>query len=384
MARGAKPSVNTRILVWARAAGRCQFHGCDKRLDGDLVTGDLSKNNAYLAHIIASDPGGVRGDSTLSHQLSDNPDNLMLMCDPHHREIDDRSKVDRYTVSFLRDMKRAHEERIERLLGYPNAIPAHILRVAAAIGDNETAIPLRNCFEAMTPHYTPADRRPIDIRVRDISAKDSDTDYYPVVINALRRKFHQEIEGRFANDELEHLAVFAFAPIPVLIELGVLLSDLSAVSVYGRHREPNPGWVWPGDRPPLTFTSVAGSPGPKRVALKFSITSNISNDRVEPVFQGEPVSIWEVKSDRFGASEFRNLEDLSTFRELVGKTFDAIKDQHGVDADLSVFPAIPIPCAVEIGRTWQPKAHPPFRIFDQVMGQGFIKRHTIARKTEQC
>ena len=61
MARGRSPSPKTRILVWGRAADRCQYHGCGKRLDGDLVTGDLAKNHAYLAHIIASDPGGERG-----------------------------------------------------------------------------------------------------------------------------------------------------------------------------------------------------------------------------------------------------------------------------------------------------------------------------------
>lgn len=377
MARGSSPRQKTRILVWARAAGRCQYHGCGKRLDGDLVTGDLAKNNAYLAHIIASDPGGVRGHPVLSHQLADDPDNIMLMCDPCHREIDDRAKTDRYTVEALREMKRANEERIERLLGNPNATPAHILRIAATIGDNETAVPLRDCIEAMRPEFTPADRRPIDIKIRDIAQKDSDPDYYSVVIDALRKKFQREIAGRFADDELEHLTVFGFAPMPVLIELGRLLSDLSAVSVYGRHREPTPGWVWPNDREALEFTCAPGLPGPKKVALKISVTADIADDRVLKALPDEPVSIWEIRSSRRGASELRNKDDLSRFRELVGKTFDAIKDQHGMDVELSVFPAAPAACAVEFGRAWQHKAHPPFAVYDQVPDQGFVARHEI-------
>ncbi|WP_245582972.1 SAVED domain-containing protein [Sediminimonas qiaohouensis] len=339
----------------------------------------MKKNNAYLAHIIASDPGGMRGDPILSPKLSDDPENLMLMCDPHHREIDDPAKIDRYTVDALRELKRANEERIERLLANPNATPAHILRIAAAIGDNETAIPLRDCIEAMRPDFTPADRRPIDIRIRDIAQKDSDPDYYPVVIDALRKKIEREIDGRFADDELEHLAVFGFAPMPVLMELGRLLPDLSAVSVYGRHREPMPGWAWPNDREPLEFTCVPGVPGAKKVALKLSITAGISDDRVIQAFPDEPISIWEIRSSRLGASELRNKDDLSRFRELVGKTLDAIKDQHGMDADLSVFPAAPAACAVEFGRTWQHKVHPPFLIYDQVPEQGFLLRHGIGR-----
>jgi len=89
--------------------------------------------------------------------------------------------------------------------------------------------------------------------------KDSDPDYYPIVTDALRKKIEREIEARFADDDLEHLAVFGFAPMPVLIELGRLLSDLSAVSVYGRHREPMPGWTWPNDRESLEFTYHPGA-----------------------------------------------------------------------------------------------------------------------------
>lgn len=377
MARGRSPSQKTRLLVWGRAAGRCQYHGCGKRLDGDLITGDLNKNHAYLAHIIASDPGGERGDPVLSHALADDPDNLMLMCDPHHREIDDPDKIKHYSVNALRSMKRNHEERIERLLVNPSAVPAHILRIAAAIGDNETAVPLKDCVEAMTPEFTLADRRPIDIQVRDIAHKDSDPDYYPAVIDTLRKKFDREIRGRFADGDLQHLAVFGFAPIPVLMELGRLMSDLSAVSVYGRHREPKPSWLWQNDRNPLRFTYTPGKQGPGKVALKLSITDAILDDRVLRALPGEDVSIWEIRSDRLGANELRNETDLVGFRELVGKTFDTIKNQHGMDVDLSVFPAIPIACAIEFGRTWQQKVHPSFSVYDQTKGHGFLLRHLI-------
>ena len=135
MARGRSPSLIARMVVWGRAGGRCQFAGCGKRLDGDLVTGDLNKNQSYLAHIIASDPGGKRGDPVLSHQLSDAPENLMLMCDPHHREI------------------------------------------SATVGDNETAVPLKACIDALTPMFTLADRAPIDIKIRGMDHKDSDPTY---------------------------------------------------------------------------------------------------------------------------------------------------------------------------------------------------------------
>ncbi|OCX55469.1 hypothetical protein BFP70_01600 [Thioclava sp. SK-1] len=377
MARGAKPDNKTRMLVWGRAAGHCQYPGCSKRLDEDLVAGDLRKNNAYLAHIIASDPGGERGDPILSHELSNDPTNIMLMCDPHHREIDAPNKKDRYSVSVLRQMKEQHEDRIAHLFSNPLIKPAHVLRVAASIGENETSIPLSDCIAAMGNEFYLADRRPIDIQMRDIATKDSDPDYYPTVLKLLRSKYDREIRGRFEEGELQHLAIFGFAPMPVLMELGRLLSDLSAVSLYGKHREPKPGWAWPDDQPPLGFSMFKGRKGSKKVALKLSVSAEIVDERVTAAYEGDDVSIWEIRSNRLGTSELRSQNDLSEFRKVVGKTFDAIKDQHGLDVELSVFPAVPTACAIEFGRTWQPKAHPGFRIFDQVRERGFIERHSI-------
>lgn len=382
MARGRSPSPVTRMVVWGRAACRCQYPGCGKRLDGDLITGDLNKNHAYLAHIIASDPAFLRGDPVLSHQLSDDPDNLMLICDPHHKEIDDPKKIDRYTVAALREMKRTHEERVHRLMSNPTASAAHILRISATIGDNETAVPLKACIEAITPDFVLADRHPIDIKIRGMDHKDSDPTYYPTEINNLRTRFEREIRGRYRDGDLEHLAIFGFAPIPILIELGRLLSDISEATVYGRHREPKPGWAWPNDAEQLSFDRTAGRSGPKKVALKLSVTAEISDDRVLAVFPGQDISIWEIRSSRLGANELRNQADLTGYRILVGRVLDEIQIQHGSDVDLAIFPAVPTICAIELGRVWQPKAHPAFDVYDQTQAQGFVLQHRVGMERE--
>ena len=87
LGRNKSPSENTIRILCGKAAGMCEFEGCNKRLFYDGVT--LSTfNNAYVAHIIASSENGPRGDKELSPQLSDNSDNLMLMCADHHKLID--------------------------------------------------------------------------------------------------------------------------------------------------------------------------------------------------------------------------------------------------------------------------------------------------------
>ena len=62
----------------------------DELFGQDLGSTPLTTKNAriaYLAHIVASDPDGPRGNES-SHALSDSPENIMLMCDGHHRLID--------------------------------------------------------------------------------------------------------------------------------------------------------------------------------------------------------------------------------------------------------------------------------------------------------
>ena len=90
-----------KAIVWARAAGRCQFAGCNKLLIGDLVSGNPNLNTAYIAHIVSDAPKGPRGNPVDLACLSKSPKNLMLMCDPHHREIDGPATWRNYPVNVF-------------------------------------------------------------------------------------------------------------------------------------------------------------------------------------------------------------------------------------------------------------------------------------------
>lgn len=78
--RGKNLSIADAKLVWHDAGGRCMFRGCGKDLGSTTLTTN-SAAAAYLAHIVASDQDGPRGDPQTSLALSDDPENVMLMCD---------------------------------------------------------------------------------------------------------------------------------------------------------------------------------------------------------------------------------------------------------------------------------------------------------------
>ena len=366
----------TKMIAWGRAAGRCQFPNCNKRLDQDLISGNLSANRAYVAHIVAAAPNGVRGDPMNSTRYADDPDNLMLLCDVHHREVDDPKKEDIYTVDVLRNMKRRHEERIDRLLSIRSAKSSTILQVSSPIGDNETAVVFDDCAEAVAAQNALANNRPIEFKLRGMRHKDSDPDYYMTEIGKLRQRFDSDIRWRFEDGSIEHLSVFALAPIPILVELGRLISDISDATIFMRHREPEPRWMWPNDGQRLQFDLGKPETRHRKVALKLSVSAAISDQRVVAAMDPD-ISIWEIRSGVLGTSVLRNHSDLSQFRVLAGRALDLIKEQHGEEVELSIFPAVPPAIAVEFGRIWQPKAHPSFAIYDQTAKDGFIARHLI-------
>src|SRR5579871_4068919 len=128
----------TKILLWGKAAGRCQYDPCNKSVWLDDVT-KMEFNSAYIAHIIADKPNGPRGDPKLSELLKAELSNLMLMCDPHHRLIDIED-VAGHSVERLRTMKRKHEDRMELLSSLTEEKQSHILLYGANIGQHSAAL----------------------------------------------------------------------------------------------------------------------------------------------------------------------------------------------------------------------------------------------------
>ncbi|WP_339985877.1 SAVED domain-containing protein [Gymnodinialimonas ulvae] len=378
--RGKQPREVTKLLVWGRAAGRCQFRNCRKALDHDLIAGKAEINAAYLAHIIASSPNGKRGHPTRSHELSDDAANIMLMCDVHHRAIDGEDTWQDYPEDLLLKWKKDHEDWVDLVLSSGPESRSHILQFSAPVGPNETAVAFDDCVDAILPERTPAERRPTEIKVRGMHFQDTDDTYWSVQPETLRAGIERSVRGRFENGDIRHLSVFGLAPIPLLMELGRLVSDISDADVYERHREPVQ-WKWPEDGPEVDFNRTKGRPEPKHVALKLSVTSHIADHRITEVI-GEDVSIWDISSDPQTQGVIRHKSDLSRYRSIVRTTLDEIKNVHGMDVSLSVFPAIPVSCAIEFGRVWQPKAHPSVDIFDQVRGRGFVRRLSFDASAE--
>lgn len=370
-------SEKAQKLLWARAAGRCQFDGCNDDLTLHLIAGSRKANKGYVAHIIGSSASGPRGEAARSKELAKDPDNAILLCDACHREID-KEHPEKYNEETLRRMKLDHEAWIRRAVALRADSQSHILRFTNKVGSNETAVPLDECIAAMRGiAKTPASLDVIDLKLGLPAHEDADDVFWAVEGNDLQVFYNRRIEGNFNTGKYRHLSVFGFGPMPLLVKLGQLLSDFHDIDVFARHREPVPSWTWRDEPPQFRPVLKEGAPGASRVALKVSLTDNISDERVTIAVGPENISIWELTCEAPGFAAISTREDLSQFRKLVRRTFNRIKEVHGEQCEVLVFPAAPAACCIEFGRVWQPKAHRPMKIFDQSKDSGFLPRVVI-------
>jgi hypothetical protein len=367
-------SPKIRTTLWARAAGRCQYQGCNRSLIGDLVSGRDKLNAGYVAHIASEDPDGPRGDPIRSPLLANDVPNLMLMCDPHHRVIDVEA-VAEHPEDVLLAMKARHETRIEAVTAIQDERRSHVLLYGARIGDHDYPVRFDLAKAAVLPGGYPAEPPAIQLDLVRLDFDDSEPRYWDIQRDNLRRQFDRKVKDRLRAGEIGHLSLFALAPQPLLVELGRLLSDIAGVAVHQLHREPQ-GWDWRNARPPLELATTESMSRGERVALKLALSATITDDRITAVL-GEGAAIWALTTPQPHNDIMHSAEDLAGFRRALRGLLGRIKAQHGEDAVMHVFPALPVSAAIELGRVWMPKADLPLVVYDQRRETGFAPRMWI-------
>jgi hypothetical protein len=89
--------------LFALSANRCAFPECGRAIvqpDG-IVTGEI-------CHVAAINKKGPRYDPNLSEEETHSFENLMLLCEHHHKIVDGDTKT--YTTELLRGIKAMHEK----------------------------------------------------------------------------------------------------------------------------------------------------------------------------------------------------------------------------------------------------------------------------------
>jgi CBASS immunity sensor of nucleotide second messenger signals/HNH endonuclease len=359
-------SEKTKLLLWVRAGGRCEFDGCNEYLFRHHVTLE-AVNLGELAHIVAFSPEGPRGkDGDRPEQIND-PSNLMLLCPRCHKLIDTTGS--KYSRSLLQRHKKEHEDRIFRLTEAKPERKTTVLQLLAKVGGQPVAIPEANIWDAVAPMY-PTDEKGCVI---DLTNLDDQTDaYYAVAAEEIKRAVESLYRSGLHVEAPRHLSVFALAAMPLLMYLGRCLSNKVPADFYQRHRDTQ-DWTWKDAGPEVCYTScqVRRGTDEARVALLLSLTDRVGLADLPASIDGS-YSVYEITLEEQTPSAYflRRRVDLDGFRRIYQAVLAEIMRDHRNVSAVDVFPIVPAPIAVLCGFELFPKISPALKVYDRDRRRG--------------
>ncbi len=238
--RGDAISRATTNQVWADAGGCCMFKGCGK----DLSTVPLYTQGAriaYLAHIIASDPEGPRGTQAESHALSNCSENIMLMCDAHHRLIDSFAP-ELFEASRLREMRREHTAKVRSYRAAMQYPEAQAMSLLADLGNIPTHFADSEFMDALLAEgfsMHPEVKRHLIYQHRD---ERTSPDFWGNYLREMELPIRNMVQD-IGRPQTGALAIFPVHHTPTLVLAGRIVGEARKVIVFQRSRKCQ-SWQW--------------------------------------------------------------------------------------------------------------------------------------------
>src|SRR5690606_9629581 len=93
--------------------------------------------------------------------------------------------------------------------------------------------------EFLVPKYYPTRHMATDLSLSNSTSVDSRKSFWEVQIENLEDQFRDQILPKLRKSELPHISLFALAPIPLLVKLGVMLNDIQKIDVRQKRRVPD-------------------------------------------------------------------------------------------------------------------------------------------------
>lgn len=369
---------HTRLKLWVKAAGRCEFNGCNEPVWRNNLT--LSDGNfAEVAHIVGSSRRGPRG-SDESADLRDDYSNLLLLCPRCHKEIDDDS--DRYPEELLRQWKQEHEYRIETQTSPSKKIcKSTVVLFTVKIKDRITPINREAYRNAMFPKYPIDEGIPIDNQDFDRNGNEAE---WKTCANVIERKIRTRVERGIDQEEVKHFSVFAIGPQPLLMFLGKCIGDTIPTDLYQSHRnieDTSRTWTWPEEEPETQTDYIVKIikvvENSEKVAILLSLSDMIHEDKYAN-FIDDTFSLYEITIENPSLHFLRSPKQIEGFSTKYRALLNEVQAKHGPRCKVFILPAVPVPIAVECGRVLLPTKDPNIfacEYYDQDRFRPVLKVH---------
>lgn len=328
--RGKDFSVETIRRVWFDSHGYCMFQGCGQKLDYEQLTGNHG-NFGYLAHNIAASELGKRGVKFTSGKLSDDPKNILLLCDKHHRLIDNVAAAD-YSAETLSEMRKNFVNLSAKLLEALSYEPIPVYTVLWPIGGHFISEPSEKEI-ASCMHLTKNTMQgsPKSIETNSNLYRRNPDHFNANIVEILKVEAEEIIQGIKHNGC--KAALFAIGPMPALVGLGSLLGNKNEITPMLRHRQTS-NWYWPSENVVQPFYKIEGlnvltDAKDVVICVNFTNTSTILNEKANSLEQETGADIIEINAlpNFLGNGAIPNPASGRLFSADMQKLFHDLKSQ---------------------------------------------------------
>jgi hypothetical protein len=376
-------SADEKLRLWVAAGGRCAF--CGRYLLENEETGDPVRIGE-MAHIVgrSTHPRSPRGKDSLPVSERNKARNLILACPSDHTTIDKTTGQRIRKTEDLRRLKAEHEGAVKALTALTRDRETTVLRVAGSIRGHTPSISKAIIHDAVHadlrfPQYR-LGAVGADVEIELVSNLDEgDADYFERTDEAIARRVSQ-IAEQIARGEISHISLFAFARIPVLVQLGHHLDDKWPVEVHQFDRMRN-SWSWDDNAPTISFEvrRLAGPAGEPNVTLILSLSGHVDHDALPMPLKEQ--AIYEMKPVQASPSVnvFRTRDTLTMFVDAYLAFLAQVERDHPSARTIDVVPSIGLSGAVELGRRRTRSKHPALHVWDQdTSGGGYSLATTVS------
>ena len=374
----------TRRQVWFDAHGRCMFEGCGKDLTLDPTTGRHG-NFAYLAHNVAASEEGPRGVIYLSSLLADDPGNILLLCDAHHRLIDTIAKAD-YPAEQLSDMRSRFCEDADKLLDSLSKPKIPAFCVSWPVHRQVISVPsLTQVAEALRPIGARLDGQLRRLSDNEMLLRATNTDQVWALMLPAINSVAAELLTQLHTDSYR-AALFAMGLMPALIALGAKLGNKNSIAPMLFHRESGL-WYWPDAEPQGEFFTISGIEDLpvkcREISVKVALTAHPGSMATAAAALGHPIVTVEANRNSMGNGALGHPQDGALFRQRIQQLLHRLRDEYGVRR-IHLLPCASNAACVYLGQAYD-SYHPEVVIYDFCEeGTGMVKRLMLANRQNSC
>lgn len=331
--RGKSFSAATKRSVMRYSHGRCMFEGCGENLQLDELTG-TSGNFSYLAHNVASAEDGERGIMEMSNDLSDSPENVLLLCDKHHRLIDKVAAVN-FPAHLLSKMRRDFGISVNKLLNGLSYQPISAYSILWPVHGQAISAPsdleISQCFEIVSCRM----RHQInDLSDNDAILRKGDLDsVWSIMPDAIEMSAEAILQQ--THRERYKAGLFAIGLPPALIALGAKIGNKNNIIPMLRYRDSN-RWMWPAEKPNGKFYTTYGANNLSSsevdiiLILAFTAEPNTLKIAANEISAKTQAKVVTVRANDMGNGALAHPDDGFLFTADMQKLLHKFKDEHSV------------------------------------------------------